>query len=92
MGRSPAPRSRDDDDDDENKIKKGAWTPEEDQQLINYIQSHGHGSWRSLPKHAGTLNFPKLIRMFMNRVSVQFLQPVYMSNIHKHTIDMIHQV
>ncbi|KAK1431279.1 hypothetical protein QVD17_07735 [Tagetes erecta] len=38
MGRSPRISSR---DDYENNIKKGAWTPEEDQQLINYIQTHG---------------------------------------------------
>lgn len=53
MGRSPAPTSG-----DENNIRKGAWTPEEDQQLINYIQNHGHGSWRALPKHAGQSLIP----------------------------------
>jgi hypothetical protein len=34
-------------------LRKGAWTPEEDQKLLAYIQSHGHGSWRALPKQAG---------------------------------------
>ena len=33
--------------------KKGPWTPEEDQKLVQYIQQHGHGSWRALPKLAG---------------------------------------
>ncbi|KAI3989734.1 hypothetical protein MKX01_009226 [Papaver californicum] len=33
-------------------IKKGPWTPEEDEKLIHYIHKHGHGSWRALPKLA----------------------------------------
>lgn len=45
MGRSPCC--------DENGLKKGPWTPEEDQKLVQYIQKHGHGSWRALPKLAG---------------------------------------
>ena len=35
-------------------VKKGPWTPDEDQKLVAYIQQHGHGSWRSLPLNAGT--------------------------------------
>lgn len=38
---------------DESGLKKGPWTPEEDQKLVKYIQKHGHGSWRALPKLAG---------------------------------------
>ncbi|KAL2240755.1 UNVERIFIED_CONTAM: Transcription factor MYB93 [Sesamum indicum] len=44
MGRSPCC--------DESGLKKGPWTPEEDDKLIKYIQKHGHGSWRALPKLA----------------------------------------
>ncbi|XLS77802.1 hypothetical protein HN51_062027, partial [Arachis hypogaea] len=33
-------------------LKKGRWTKEEDQILINYIQANGEGSWRALPKNA----------------------------------------
>jgi len=36
-------------------VKRGAWTPEEDEALVDYINKHGHGSWRTLPKHAGTV-------------------------------------
>lgn len=46
MGRSPCC--------DESGLKKGPWTPEEDEILVNYIKKHGHGSWRALPKLAGT--------------------------------------
>ncbi|KAF3784514.1 Transcription factor [Nymphaea thermarum] len=45
MGRSPCC--------DENGLKKGPWSPEEDQKLVEYIQKHGHGSWMALPKLAG---------------------------------------
>lgn len=46
MGRSPCC--------DKNGLKKGPWTPEEDQKLIDYIQKNGYGNWRTLPKNAGT--------------------------------------
>lgn len=36
-------------------LKKGPWTPEEDQILISYIHKNGHGNWRALPKQAGKL-------------------------------------
>ncbi|PSS32255.1 Transcription factor like [Actinidia chinensis var. chinensis] len=44
-------------------LKKGPWTPEEDQKLINYIQKHGHGSWRALPKLAGLNRCGKSCRL-----------------------------
>ena len=47
MGRAPCC--------DKNGLKKGPWTPEEDQKLVDYIQKHGYGNWRTLPKNAGKL-------------------------------------
>ena len=47
MGRSPCC--------DKLGLKKGPWTPEEDQKLLAYIEEHGHGSWRSLPEKAGKM-------------------------------------
>ncbi|WZZ38031.1 hypothetical protein YC2023_034290 [Brassica napus] len=38
---------------DDSGLKKGPWTPEEDEKLVNYIQKHGHSSWTALPKRAG---------------------------------------
>lgn len=49
MGRSPCG--------DKAGLKKGPWTPEEDQKLLAYIEEHGHGSWRSLPEKAGNRTF-----------------------------------
>ncbi|KAJ9146435.1 hypothetical protein P3X46_028704 [Hevea brasiliensis] len=55
MGRSPSC--------DENGLKKGPWIPEEDQKLVDYIQKHGHGSWRALPKLAGLNRCGKSCRL-----------------------------
>ncbi|GFY87421.1 myb domain protein 93 [Actinidia rufa] len=55
MGRSPCC--------DESGLKKGPWTPEEDNKLVKYIQKHGHGSWRALPKLAGLNRCGKSCRL-----------------------------
>ncbi|KAG4967660.1 hypothetical protein JHK87_033311 [Glycine soja] len=48
---------------DKNGLKKGPWTPEEDLKLTNYIQFHGPGNWRSLPKNAGLKRCGKSCRL-----------------------------
>ncbi|XP_027340004.1 transcription factor MYB102-like [Abrus precatorius] len=55
MGRAPCC--------DKNGLKKGPWTPEEDLMLINYIQTHGQGNWRTLPKNAGLQRCGKSCRL-----------------------------
>ncbi|KAK9704807.1 hypothetical protein RND81_07G012600 [Saponaria officinalis] len=44
-------------------LKRGRWTEEEDEKLMNYILQHGEGSWRSLPKNAGLLRCGKSCRL-----------------------------
>ncbi|KAK4427806.1 Transcription factor [Sesamum alatum] len=44
-------------------LKKGPWSPEEDQILVSYIRQHGHGNWRALPKQAGLLRCGKSCRL-----------------------------
>ncbi|KAL3599212.1 hypothetical protein D5086_007130 [Populus alba] len=34
-------------------LHRGPWTTREDALLVNYIQKHGEGHWRSLPNKAG---------------------------------------
>ncbi|KAJ4847881.1 hypothetical protein Tsubulata_011606 [Turnera subulata] len=55
MGRAPCC--------DKNGLKKGPWTPEEDHKLISYIQMHGPGNWRTLPKNAGLQRCGKSCRL-----------------------------
>ncbi|XP_041011262.1 transcription factor MYB106-like [Juglans microcarpa x Juglans regia] len=44
-------------------LKKGPWTPEDDQKLLAYIEEHGHGSWRALPAKAGLQRCGKSCRL-----------------------------
>ncbi|XP_059317610.1 transcription factor MYB15-like [Lycium ferocissimum] len=44
-------------------LKKGPWTPEEDQILISFIKKYGHENWRALPKQAGLLRCGKSCRL-----------------------------
>lgn len=34
-------------------LRKGAWSPEEDQKLTDYIRRFGIWNWSQMPKHAG---------------------------------------
>ncbi|KAJ0978752.1 hypothetical protein J5N97_014226 [Dioscorea zingiberensis] len=37
------------------KLRKGLWSPEEDEKLLRHITKYGHGCWSSVPKQAGGL-------------------------------------
>ena len=45
---------------DKQDINKGAWSKQEDQKLIDYINKHGEGCWRTLPKAAGIYQISQL--------------------------------
>ncbi|MED6127186.1 hypothetical protein PIB30_085732 [Stylosanthes scabra] len=45
------------------KIKRGLWSPEEDEKLLRYITTHGHKSWSSVPKFAGLQRCGKSCRL-----------------------------
>ncbi|KAJ0054222.1 hypothetical protein Pint_00742 [Pistacia integerrima] len=34
------------------KLRKGLWSPEEDEKLLRHITKYGHGCWSSVPKQA----------------------------------------
>ncbi|XP_045823647.1 transcription factor MYB74-like [Trifolium pratense] len=55
MGRAPCC--------EKNGLKRGPWTPEEDQKLTDYIHKHGYGNWRLLPKNAGLQRCGKSCRL-----------------------------
>ncbi|KAJ4844221.1 hypothetical protein Tsubulata_003093 [Turnera subulata] len=44
-------------------IKRGPWTPEEDELLASYVRKEGEGRWRTLPKRAGLLRCGKSCRL-----------------------------
>ena len=50
MGRAPCC--------DKASVKRGPWSPEEDELLRGYVRSHGAvGNWIALPQKAGTYTY-----------------------------------
>ncbi|KAL3520289.1 hypothetical protein ACH5RR_018438 [Cinchona calisaya] len=45
------------------KVKRGLWSPEEDEKLVRHITTHGHGCWSSVPKLAGLQRCGKSCRL-----------------------------
>ncbi|KAK7284116.1 hypothetical protein RJT34_18855 [Clitoria ternatea] len=67
-------------------LKRGPWTPEEDQILIHYINTYGHANWRALPKQAGLLRCGKSCRLRW----INYLRPdIKRGNITKEEEDAI---
>ncbi|GAU33904.1 hypothetical protein TSUD_357020 [Trifolium subterraneum] len=49
------------------KVKRGLWSPEEDEKLIKYITTYGQGCWSSVPKLAGSIK-----KSFINNLTILF--------------------
>ncbi|CAL9188115.1 unnamed protein product [Musa hybrid cultivar] len=45
------------------KVRRGLWSPEEDEKLIKYISTYGHGCWSSVPRLAGLQRCGKSCRL-----------------------------
>ncbi|KAG6486537.1 transcription factor MYB61-like [Zingiber officinale] len=45
------------------KVKRGLWSPEEDEKLIRYITAHGYGCWSEVPEKAGLQRCGKSCRL-----------------------------
>ncbi|KAJ4807671.1 MYB transcription factor [Rhynchospora pubera] len=45
------------------KLRKGLWSPEEDEKLLKHITKYGHGCWSSIPKLAGLQRCGKSCRL-----------------------------
>ncbi|CAL9082198.1 unnamed protein product [Musa acuminata var. zebrina] len=45
------------------KLRKGLWSPEEDEKLVKHITEFGHGCWSSVPKLAGLQRCGKSCRL-----------------------------
>ncbi|XP_020592439.1 transcription repressor MYB6-like isoform X2 [Phalaenopsis equestris] len=45
------------------KVRRGLWSPEEDEKLIKYISTYGHGCWSSVPRRAGLQRCGKSCRL-----------------------------
>ncbi|CAA7400158.1 unnamed protein product [Spirodela intermedia] len=45
------------------KLRKGLWSPEEDEKLLRHVTTYGHGCWSSVPKLAGLQRCGKSCRL-----------------------------
>jgi hypothetical protein len=45
------------------KLRKGAWTEEEDNMLRKCVQEYGVGKWRLVPKRSGLHSYDILARI-----------------------------
>ncbi|KAG6517404.1 transcription factor MYB61-like [Zingiber officinale] len=45
------------------KLRRGLWSPEEDEKLLDHITKFGHGCWSSVPKVAGLQRCGKSCRL-----------------------------
>ncbi|XP_044460486.1 myb-related protein 308-like [Mangifera indica] len=52
-----------DGDSEKTYLRKGSWTPEEDQKLTAYIGKYGIWNWAQMPKYAGLLRTGKSCRL-----------------------------
>jgi len=47
---------------EKDSVKRGQWTPEEDNKLLSYITQYGTRNWRLIPKNAGTSQRASIVR------------------------------
>ncbi|KAH6761038.1 hypothetical protein C2S51_017987 [Perilla frutescens var. frutescens] len=45
------------------KVKRGLWSPDEDEKLMRYITTHGYGCWSEVPDKAGLQRCGKSCRL-----------------------------
>lgn len=48
------------------KLRRGLWSPEEDEKLMNHIAKYGHGCWSSVPKLAGILYITCFLHVYIH--------------------------
>ncbi|MED6199065.1 Transcription factor myb46, partial [Stylosanthes scabra] len=46
-----------------NKLRKGLWSPEEDEKLMKYMMNNGQGCWSDVAKNAGLQRCGKSCRL-----------------------------
>ncbi|KAB1227655.1 Transcription factor MYB46 [Morella rubra] len=61
--RKPEPSSAGKDNLSNNKLRKGLWSPEEDDKLVNYMLNNGQGCWSDVARNAGLQRCGKSCRL-----------------------------
>ncbi|GAV74777.1 Myb_DNA-binding domain-containing protein, partial [Cephalotus follicularis] len=73
-------------------VKRGQWTPEEDNKLSSYITQHGTRNWRLIPKNAGLQRCGKSCRLRWTNYLRPDLKHGQFSDTEEHTIVKLHSV
>ncbi|CAK9321737.1 unnamed protein product [Citrullus colocynthis] len=73
-------------------VKKGQWTPEEDNKLSSYIAQHGTRNWRLIPKNAGLQRCGKSCRLRWTNYLRPDLKHGQFSDMEEQTIVKLHSV
>ncbi|KAF3501653.1 hypothetical protein F2Q69_00043810 [Brassica cretica] len=73
-------------------VKRGQWTPEEDNKLASYIAQHGTRNWRLIPKNAGLQRCGKSCRLRWTNYLRPDLKHGQFSEAEEHIIVKFHSV
>ncbi|XP_031106749.1 transcription factor MYB86-like [Ipomoea triloba] len=74
------------------KLRKGLWSPEEDEKLYNYVIKFGVGCWSSVAKHAGLQRCGKSCRLrWINYLRPDLKRGLF-SPEEEHIILVLHEV
>ncbi|KAK9152275.1 hypothetical protein Syun_010584 [Stephania yunnanensis] len=77
---------------EKDNVKKGQWTPEEDNKLSSYIAQHGTRNWRLIPKNAGLQRCGKSCRLRWTNYLRPDLKHGEFSESEEQTIVKLHSV
>ncbi|KAI4390044.1 hypothetical protein MLD38_002199 [Melastoma candidum] len=77
---------------EKDNVKKGQWTPEEDNKLSSYIAQHGTRNWRLIPKKAGLQRCGKSCRLRWTNYLRPDLKHGEFSEAEEQTIVKLHAV
>ncbi|KAJ7963490.1 Myb transcription factor [Quillaja saponaria] len=77
---------------EKDNVKRGQWTPEEDNKLSSYIAQHGTRNWRLIPKNAGLQRCGKSCRLRWTNYLRPDLKHGQFSDAEEQTIVKLHAV
>ncbi|XP_062106152.1 transcription factor MYB80-like [Humulus lupulus] len=77
---------------EKDNVKRGQWTPEEDNKLSSYIAQHGTRNWRLIPKNAGLERCGKSCRLRWTNYLRPDLKHGQFSDAEEQTIVKLHSI
>nr|XP_020195298.1 transcription factor MYB80-like [Aegilops tauschii subsp. strangulata] len=75
---------------DKDNVKRGLWTPKEDDKLLSYITQYGTRNWRLIPKNAGLQRCSKSCRVRWTNYMLPDLKHGEFTDAEEQTIIKLH--